>query len=102
MKRRLVIQRPTTTTDELGGQAVTLTNVGEIWAQVTRLGGLRGLEYEQTANQRPFIITTRSNITILEDDQINFDGQILIISSIERDYDKFKYQTLTATAKYSG
>ena len=102
MKRRLVIQRPTTTTDELGGQSVTLTNVGEIWAQVTRLGGSRGLEYEQTANQRPFIITTRSNITVLEDDQINFDGQILIISSIERDYDKFKYQTLTAAAKYSG
>jgi head-tail adaptor len=102
LKRRLVIQRPTTTIDELGGQRVVLTNVGEIWAQVTRLGGSRGLEYEQTASSRPFRVTTRSNVSILEDDQIQFEGMVLIVSTVDRDWDLYKYQTLICTAKYSG
>lgn len=102
MKRRLVIMRPSTVTDEMGGQTVTLTNVGEIWAQITRLGGSRGLEYEQTSFGKPYRITTRSNISILEDDQFTFEGMTLIVSTVDRDWDKFKYQEIIATGKYSG
>ena len=102
LKRRLVIQRPSTTTDEYGGAVVALATVGEIWASVERFGGSRGLDYEQTSFGRPFQIVTRSNIEIKEDDQFEFDGQTLIISSVTRDYDKFRYQTIIANAKYSG
>ena len=102
MKRRLMIQRPTTTTDEYGGQTVTLSNVGEIWAEVTRFGGARGLDYEQASFSRPFRITTRSNVNILEDDQFTFEDMVLVVSGVDRDWDKFKYQEITATAKYSG
>jgi len=102
LKRRLVIQRPSTATDEYGGQTVTLTNVGEIWAQVTRLSGSRELNELQTAFGRPFQIVTRSSVNILEDDQFDFEGMVLVVSSVDRDWDKFKYQTLIANAKYSG
>ena len=102
MKRRIVIDRVSTVTDEMGGQTITKTQVGEFWAQVTRVGGSRGLEYEETVSERPFSIVIRSNITILEDDIVNFDGQDLIVSSVERDYDKFRYQTIIASAKYNG
>lgn len=102
LKRRLVIQRPSTATDEYGGQTVTLTNVGEIWAQVTRIGGGRDLDFQQTSFGRPFQIITRSSVNILEDDQFDFEGMVLVVASIERDWDKFKYQTIIANAKYSG
>ena len=102
LKRRLVIERPSTTTDEYGGAVVTLANVGTIWASVKRLSGQRGLDYEQTSFGRPFEIITRSDIEIKEDDQFTFNGMTLIVSSVDRDFDKFKYQTITATAKYSG
>ena len=99
MKRRIEIERPTMTTDDLGGQVVTLTSLGTFWAEVRRIDGTRYLQYEATNFTRPFEITIRQNIEILESDRILFDGQVLIVASVERDYDKFRYQRITATAK---
>ena len=102
LKRRLTIKRPSTAIDEYGGQTVTLTEVGTIWASVTRFGGVRGQEDAQTSFSRPFGVVTRSNIDIKEDDQMDFEDMVLVVASVDRDWDKFKYQTITATAKYSG
>lgn len=102
LKRRIEIKRPSTVTDELGGQEVSYTSIGFFWAEVRRLNGSRGLENQQTTHGRPFSITIRQDIDILENDTVEFNSQVLIVSSVERDFDKFKYQTLTANAKYSG
>lgn len=99
MKRRIEIERPSMTTDDLGGQVVTLTSLGTFWAEVSRIDGTRYLQNEATNFTRPFLITIRQNIEILESDRILFDGQVLIVASVERDYDKFRYQRITATAK---
>lgn len=98
-KRRIEIQRPTMTTDDLGGQAVTFTPLGLFWARVRRVSGNRALQNEATTFNRPFEIMLRDNIEILEKDLIIFDGMNLVVQSVEKDYDKFRYQFITATAK---
>lgn len=102
LKRRITINRPTTITDEMGGAEETLTLVGNFYAEINRGGGSRSLEYEQTQFSRPFFITIRENIDILESDIITFEGKTLIVSSVDRDFDFFRYQTITATEKFKG
>jgi head-tail adaptor len=102
LKRQLEIKRPNVVPDSMGGATGSYSSLGLFWCSVTRVGGSRGLEYEQTAHQRPFRIVLRQDIDILENDTIEFDGQNLTVASVERDFDKKRFQTLIATSKFAG
>lgn len=107
LKRRVEIKRPTVVTDILGGAEVTENSLGFFYAGINKgkgsfaSKGSRNLENEQTAFERPYIVTMRQNIDILENDLILFESQVLVVQSIERDFDKYKYQIITAISKFS-
>lgn len=98
-KRRIDIKRPTTTTDVLGGQSVTFVLVGSFWAAVRQVDGNRALQNEATTFNRPFEITLRNNIEILETDLVAFANMELVVQSVSKDWNKYRYQTIMATAK---
>ena len=102
LKKRITIQRPSVVQDDLGGNTVTLATLGTYWARVSRLGGSRGLEFEKVNHSRPFNVTIRANIDVLEDDLIIYNGQTLTIQSIETDEDKDKFKFIVTGAKYKG
>tara|TARA_R110000850_G_C9798724_1_gene450148 strand:+ start:412 stop:735 length:324 start_codon:yes stop_codon:yes gene_type:complete len=102
MKRRITIERPTTTTNDLGGAETTYTQIGEYYAEVRKAGGGRGLEYEQSSWSKGYSITVRNNVDVLEDDLIKFESMTLVVSSIDRDWDKFRYATITANSRFKG
>ena len=104
-KKRITVQRVTNPSqDELGGNVGDFVTIGTHWARVNRLSGSRGLEFEKVNNSRPFNITVRGDVDILEDDLIIYEGQTLTIISVETDEDftpgKFKF--IITGAKYKG
>ena len=102
LKRRITIERPDTSTDELGGAAATYTQIGEYYAEVRKAGGSRGLEYEQSSWSKGWLITVRNNVDVLEDDLIKFEGMTLVVASVDRDWNKFRYATITANSRSIG
>ncbi len=101
-KLRVTIKRPTTALDDFNGTEVTYSTVATYWAQVSRLGGSRLLNQEETTYKRPYIITIRQYADIKEDDVIELDGEMLVIQSIERDLMRKRYQKIIATESYNG
>ena len=102
LKQRITIERPTTSTDAYGGTAVSLSSLGTFWAEVVRLGGSRALQYQELGFSRPYRITLRQNIDLLEDDKITYDSKTLVIASVETDIDRGRYQVVIANERYNG
>ena len=102
LKNRITIMRPTVTQDNLGGNVVTMANIGTHWAKVTRLAGARSLQYEEVNHSRPYNITLRGNIDVLENDLVIYNGETLTIQSIETDEEKGKETYIVTGAKYTG
>ena len=102
LKNRIEIFRPSTVVDAFGGSTVSLSSLGTFWASVDRVSGSRSLQYETTSFGRPYSIVLRQNIDIEEDDEIVFNSKTLVISSIERDDDRSRYQTIIANEVYQG
>ena len=101
-RHRITITRPTTTQDDFGGASVAYATVGTYWAEVSRSAGSRGLDYQQTTFKRPYMIILRGYIDVKEDDRLTFEGQTLVIQSIERDLARKRYTTIMATENYDG
>ena len=101
-KQRIQIYRPATSQDDYFGNALTRSLVGTYWATVRRLGGGRSNEFEEVAFSRPYEIFLRGHIGIVEDDEIEFDSNVLVVRSVEVDLFKKKYTVVMATEKYKG
>lgn len=99
LKRRITVNRPITELDSLGGSTVTLSEVGSFWASVDRMSGSRSLQFESIGWNRPFDIVVREDVDIQEGDEITFNSMILVVQSIERDYDKYRYKRIVADAR---
>ena len=48
------------------------------------------------------MIILRGYIDVKEDDRLTFEGQTLVIQSIERDLARKRYTTIMATENYDG
>ena len=101
-RQRITINRPTTALDDFNGAGVSYATAGTYWAEIERMSGSRSLNQEETNFRRPYIVTVRQYADILEDDTITFNGETLIIQSIEKDVARKRYLRIVATESYEG
>jgi SPP1 family predicted phage head-tail adaptor len=75
LRKRVTVQRRSTTLDSLGGQATTWTDVCTLWAEITPTGGKELQTGGAIRAESMFTITTRYYAGIVPKMRILFEGQ---------------------------
>lgn len=92
---RILVQKPTETTDAYGGRTVVWTNVGTYWASITPVSGRELFAQSQTQSRATHKMVIRyksdfKNIALISDYRIQFDDRFFAINAIRNLHNDMK------------
>lgn len=98
LDQRIAIKRETLTTDDMGGQTVSLSKVMDAWAEVMPQAGNEQDRHDRVAGEAMYVfrIRNRADKTIQENDRIEWDGLAYNIRFIATSGGRSMYLELTA------
>ena len=100
LDRRVIIEVPTKTTNSYGEETLEFSTYRTVWAKMEWKGGSEKEETQRITATTKLVFTVRNlDISINEQNRINYDGEYYYIKVINEIEGREKFLELETTAK---